>query len=252
MYAARSGNIKSAVFVITLLTVLVSGTICSQLFIPPVFAAPPDPCFGKHSAGCANMNCSNDPERLQAVCCWNDIRDGEYVCQACQVNTDTGEFENCTDVLSKAKFDTSTIAPPPSGFAPPPSTETCPENTARDLKGNCTPMTQTPKVPVPKSGPRTLLPEGVFEQPETALSPEGPTGPKSLIPPITTEEAPQAAPPSTAVEEPTCPAGQELDEDTNLCVPVSQEQEEQQPEDGGGDVDGSSEDEGNSNDGDNN
>ena len=50
------------------------------------------------------------------------------------------------------------------------------------------------------------------------------TGPREEaappVPPTTEETPPQVAPPSTAVEEPTCPTGQELDENTNLCVPV--------------------------------
>jgi hypothetical protein len=45
----------------------------------------------------------------------------------------------------------------------------------RDSKGNCTPVTQTPEAPVPKGGPGNLLPEGVFEGPQTSPLPEGPT-----------------------------------------------------------------------------
>jgi hypothetical protein len=37
--------------------------------------------------------------------------------------------------------------PEPMGVAPPPSTQTCPENTAVDAKGNCAPLTQGPKEP---------------------------------------------------------------------------------------------------------
>ena len=70
-----------------------------------------------------------------------------------------GSLRTARVYLTKA-HQTSVIAPPPSGVAPPPSTEACPENTARDAKGNCAPLTQTPKAPVPKSGPGNLLPEG--------------------------------------------------------------------------------------------
>ena len=155
------------------------------------------------------MKCVNNPGVGEATCCWTDIQDGETVCQACQVNTDTGEFENCTDVLSKGKPSAGIIAPPPVGVAPPPPTESCPENTARDAQGNCTPLTQTPETPVPKSGLGNLLPEGVFEGP-------------------TTSPPQQKITPEIAPLPPTCPPGQVLDEDTNLCFRVSQEQEEQQ------------------------
>jgi hypothetical protein len=239
-----------------------------------------------------------------ATCCWTDTNTNESYCQWCEVNTDTGEFENCSS--PKLRPDSSIIAPPPSGIAPPPPTESCPENTARDAEGNCTPLTQTPEqpptnqTPSPKGGPRNLLPEGVFEGPGTTpqqgeTTPEvaPPTGPegdnqtqsrintsptgycvpirsptcipcdpglpgstctpgsdwppastgtpdtgtpeeaKPLVPPTTEETAPQVAPPpSTAVEEPVCPEGQELDEETGLCVleeaPVTEQQE--QPE----------------------
>jgi hypothetical protein len=139
-------NTKYVVFVIASLVFLVTaGWAQSPFAVLPILAEPPDPCFGKHVnvPGCSNMDCSNDPQNLQAICCW-DSGSGR-VCQACQVNTDTGEFENCSEVLSKGRPDTNTIAPPPSGVAPPPSaTTTCPENTALDANGNCAPVTQAP------------------------------------------------------------------------------------------------------------
>jgi hypothetical protein len=111
------------------------------------------------------------------------------MCQTCDVNTDTGEFENCSDPIivstDKGRAGPGVIAPPPSGVAPPPPTESCPENTARDVNGNCTPLTQTPEGPVPKGGLGNLLPEGVFEGPTTPpqqgeMTPEvaPPTGPE--------------------------------------------------------------------------
>ena len=143
-----------------------------------------------------------------AVCCWQESPGGDFVCQLCYVS-DEGEFEDCTDPKSPGTSGTGVIAPPPSGVTPPPPTESCPENTARDVNGNCTPLTQTPEGPVPKGGLGNLLPEGVFEGPTTA-----PPQPK-----MTPEMTPLP---------PTCPPGQVLDEDTNLCFRVSQEQEEQQ------------------------
>jgi hypothetical protein len=115
----------------------------------------------------------------------------------------------------------------------------------KDTDTRKSPINAPPPPPGPgKGGPGNVLPEGVFEQPEKAPSPGGSKGLKPLIPPITTEEAPQAAP------APTCTTGQELDEDTNLCVPVPQEQEEQQQQESEdeGDDSSSSEDDGNNSD----
>ena len=169
------GSTKSLVFVITSLMFLVSGAVYSQLSAPLVFAVGPAYCF-EHD--CPERFCDNNPAKGTATCCWRDpgIIPAQNTCQTCHVNTNTGEFENCTSVLNKGTPDRSVIAPPPSGVAPPPSTEACPENTARDAKGNCAPLTQTPKAPVPKSGPGNLLPEGVFGGPDTSSTHEGPIG----------------------------------------------------------------------------
>ena len=146
---------KYVVFVIASLVFLVAGLIYSPVSLHPVFAEPPSICFGKHNSLCPNMDCNNDPQRLQATCCW-DSSSGRQ-CQVCQVNTDTGEYENCSEVLSKGRPDTNTIAPPPSGVAPPPSTTTtCPENTALDANGNCAPVTQAP--PSTDQGTTTIQP----------------------------------------------------------------------------------------------
>jgi len=123
---------------------LVAGLANSSISLQPVFANMPDPCFGKHSAGCPNMVCSNHPALGTAHCCWTDIFNDRTVCQTCDVNTDTGDFENCSKVESKGHPDSSTVIPPPSGLAPPPSTEKCPDNSAVDQNGNCTPTTKLP------------------------------------------------------------------------------------------------------------
>jgi hypothetical protein len=199
------GNKKSLVLVITSLTFLISGAICSQLFVQSVYAAFPAYCFEND---CSGRTCYNNTERGTASCCWETA--GTTMCQTCDVNTDTGEFENCSDpIIVSTDKGPGVIAPPPSGVAPPPPTESCPENTARDVNGNCTPLTQTPEGPVPKGGLGNLLPEGVFEGPTT--------------PPQQQKMTPEIAPLPI-----TCPPGQELDEDTNLCFRVPQEQEEQQ------------------------
>ena len=67
--------------VIVLVLFLVSGLASSSISLQPVFANLSDPCFGKHSAGCPGMACSNSPTFLSAHCCWTDIRGDKVVCQ---------------------------------------------------------------------------------------------------------------------------------------------------------------------------
>lgn len=121
---------------------LVAGLILSPISIHPVLAAAPHPCFG----GAADYSCicENNPAKLTATCCWYDTITGSEDCQTCEVNTDTGEFENCHNGASKGGFDSGVVAPPPSGKAPPPSTEKCPDNSAVGQNGNCSPTTQLP------------------------------------------------------------------------------------------------------------
>lgn len=148
-------NTKSLVVVITSLMFLVSGTICSQLFVQPVLAAPMHPCF---DGGCPGYrHCTNDPGALKATCCWKEpgVIPSEINCQTCDINTDTGEFDNCSSA-SKGTTGPGIVAPPPLDVAPPPPTESCPENTARDAQGNCSPMTQGPQETKP--GPEEIAP----------------------------------------------------------------------------------------------
>jgi hypothetical protein len=163
-------HIKPVIFVvISLLAVaLIYSSSASY-----VFATSPDPCFGKHSAGCPNMRCDNDPQNLAAYCCWTDIHEDRTVCQTCGVNTDTGEFENCSFVSSKGKPDSSVIAPPPSGVAPPPSTNTCPENTVLDANGNCAPVTQGPKESPSRDQGTTQPPSTDDNKPSKPKLPKG-------------------------------------------------------------------------------
>jgi hypothetical protein len=174
------GNKKSLFLVINSLTFLISGAICSQLSVLPVFAEPPDPCFGD---GCEGTSCSSTEYDFTSdtTCCWTGPN-GDPICQTCSTDNDTGSTLYCDPPRTKGIAD---IAPPPSGFAPPPP-------------------------PGPgQGGPGNVLPEGVFEGPTT--------------PPQQQKITPEIAP-----LPPTCPPGQVLDEDTNLCFRVSQEQEEQQ------------------------
>jgi hypothetical protein len=164
---------KSEVLVVASLSFLVAGLIYCPISLRPVFAAPPDACFGD---GCSNTKCVNQPEVLYAQCCWTE--GGHQYCQGCSINTNTGEFEKCSDVIqiSKGKPDTSIIAPPPSGVAPPPLTTTCPANTVLDTNGNCAPVTQGPD-------------QGTTTQPPTGDNTNNPKHHKgdelSQLPPLT-------------------------------------------------------------------
>jgi hypothetical protein len=133
----------SQMVLLSIILSITAGLIYNPILISPIFAAKPDPCFGKKSVGCPNMVCSTSQYNT-ATCCWTDIHDDKVVCQQCHVNTDSGNLENCSNVENKGKSDRGFVAPPPSGVAPPPSTETCPDNTAKDSNGNCTPSTQSP------------------------------------------------------------------------------------------------------------
>ncbi|HEU5119904.1 MAG TPA: hypothetical protein VFT71_02860 [Candidatus Nitrosocosmicus sp.] len=110
--------------------------------VPTVTAAPPDPCFGNGAPGC-EAACQNNPEKLQATCCWL-APDGKHTCQTCEVNTQTGEFENCY-YEKTGELDDTVISQPPSDVASPPSTEKCPDNVAIDNNGNCSPVIQSPE-----------------------------------------------------------------------------------------------------------
>ena len=77
-------SINSVVIVFGLL--LVVGLTYSSVSLQPVFANLPDPCFGKHSPGCANMVCNNNPLLGTAHCCWTELYTDKTVCQTCDVN----------------------------------------------------------------------------------------------------------------------------------------------------------------------
>ena len=98
------------IFLLSIITGLMAGLIYGPISINLILAAPPHPCFG--GAQDYVCICENNPAKLTAKCCWHDSITGSYACQTCEVNTDTGDFENCT---SKGKPDSSVVAPPPSG-----------------------------------------------------------------------------------------------------------------------------------------
>lgn len=132
----------------------------------PVLAAPPHPCFGNTDPECLAI-CTSDPEKLQASCCWQTA-DLKYACQTCEVNGQTGDYENCYYPKIGISDDNIVNPQPPSGVAPPPSSEICSENTVIDEEGNCTPITQSPEELAPPSSspeeqnqsPKSQLPRG--------------------------------------------------------------------------------------------
>ncbi|HJT49967.1 MAG TPA: hypothetical protein VJ729_17430 [Nitrososphaeraceae archaeon] len=119
--------------VLSLLLLLIGSLTYSQIFLPRVIAEPPDPCFGD---SCSRSICHNHPQTLSATCCWG-VNAGN--CQDCNVNTQTGEFENCTPVYrphipvnSGKILGGGTLASP--NAAPQ---MTCPDGSAPDANGNC-------------------------------------------------------------------------------------------------------------------
>jgi hypothetical protein len=121
--------------VLSLLLLLLALLTYSQIFLPGVFAVPPDGCFGD----CGDHRCNNDPQHLQATCCWQ-LTLGDFACQTCNVNTDTGEYENCTvasrhhiPVNSGKILGGGTLASPNAA----PSPKTCPDGSTPDANGNC-------------------------------------------------------------------------------------------------------------------
>jgi len=130
----KSINLMLLAFVL----LLVAGLAYSSVSLHPVFAEPPDPCFGD---GCEGTWCNTDSTG-NIDCCW-DGPNGFPICQTCYT-LDNGSINGCDPPRTKGHPDSSTVIPPPLGLAPPPSTEKCPDNSAVDSKGNCTPITQFP------------------------------------------------------------------------------------------------------------
>ena len=116
MEAARGGKLVILALMLFLTVSVVSGVVCSQLSVQlsvqPVFAEPPDPCFGD---GCEGTDCSDIFSGTSVHCCWTGPN-GNIICQVCWINPEGG-FGYCDPPRTK---DSSTIAPPPSGVAPPP------------------------------------------------------------------------------------------------------------------------------------
>lgn len=131
--AIHSTGIPVIFVVLSLLLLLLAQLTYSPILLPRVFAEPPDPCFGD---SCARTQCHNHLDKGTAGCCWGV---GAGNCQECAVNTQTGEFENCTPVYRHApvipgkNLGGGTLASPNSA----PTPNTCPDGSAPDANGNC-------------------------------------------------------------------------------------------------------------------
>ena len=106
----------------------------------------------------SGIDCIPEQKTNIVNCCYKeyDTDTGETVAIYCAVCYDNGTGNLACDAYEKVEsikppdggqvFPKDT-APPPVGVAPPPpppSTQTCPDNTALDANGNCTPVTQGP------------------------------------------------------------------------------------------------------------
>lgn len=149
---------NNQMFLLTAISLIAMGLVYGPIVINPGLAAPPDICFEEH---CAGKGCENNVENLTATCCW-DGGDGRTYCQTCDVNTDSGEFENCSNPrpIFSGQADDTIVTPPPTGNAPPPSTEKCPDNSAVDQNGNCTPVAQLPEDSSNDDNSKPQIPRG--------------------------------------------------------------------------------------------
>jgi hypothetical protein len=138
-------HVAKSVSLVAASLLLIAGLIFGSVSIPNVFAYPPDPCFG---GGCMESKCTNDPEHLEATCCWMVSYFGgihvEALCQTCNIDTDTGDFVFCSKPESVLKGNPSsgtTPPQPPTNLAPP---KVCPDGSSPDANGKCPPTTQAP------------------------------------------------------------------------------------------------------------
>ena len=128
---------------LTVIIGLVTGLISSPISVKPIFAEPPDPGFG-------GGDCYSAWGGDWLTCCWTetDPNDPEGIeihkCQDCIIEEPQPICGHPYPGFYKDPKGPGIIAPPPSGKAPPPSTEKCPDNSAVDQNGNCTPTTQLP------------------------------------------------------------------------------------------------------------
>lgn len=127
---------KSVIFVVISLVVVV------LIYSPrsSVFAANPRDACDKYPG--SKCKCVNFPEHLSAVCCSYASSGNIISCERCDINTDTGDYENCKEVRK----------PPTTGLANPPQGGGALE-----------------QPPTPKKHGNTALPKGggVLEQPST-------------------------------------------------------------------------------------
>jgi hypothetical protein len=84
---------KPVIFVVILLLVvmLIYGSVAISRY--SVFAANPRDACDKYPG--SKCKCVNFPERLSAVCCSYASSGNIISCERCDINTDTGDYENC-------------------------------------------------------------------------------------------------------------------------------------------------------------
>jgi hypothetical protein len=221
--------------ILAVITFLFVALIHSS-FSTSVLAVPPASGFNS-----PNADCTNRPEGLNAICCWNEGGPPGITvrfCQGCRINLETGEFDDCDPVFRQI-----TSGPPvlPKGGVldePPTPSLTSPFTppTGGVLQQ---PTTTTPTTPPPLFGRNVPLQGGgVFGQQPAAIVPPTPVPTPVLTPepPVpmfgsTQQQAPPTPPPTgdeglTGVAprtvEPltrTCPVGNVWDPNLMICVP---------------------------------
>ena len=99
------------VIISVLVVMLIYGSVAISRY--PAFAAgksPRDVCQTAIPTLCI---CNNDVENLKAKCC--EIRSNLTFCMTCDINTDTGDYENC--VVSRKSPTTGQANVPQGGGA---------------------------------------------------------------------------------------------------------------------------------------
>jgi hypothetical protein len=133
----KTAKSKNTIMLVAVLSSLAAELIYTSLSISFAFADEPGGCF-MGTIRCHDRFCTNDPDHLQATCCWYGPA-GQRQCQTCDVNLQTGDFENCNTYSRNAG--SGNAAAPPTNVAPP---ALCPDGSSPDANGKCPPVTQGP------------------------------------------------------------------------------------------------------------
>lgn len=198
------------------ISVLGVALIYSSISISDIFAVPPDKNWGNEDNTCTYSKVAPD----LVTCCWTE--GVTTYCQDCVLMPGSTEW-NCQPKTTL--FLEQPPTPPPSGPAAP----------LQD--GGVLQQPPSQGVVPPLTRGQGVLPEnGVLQQPPA----DDGTAPRTVEPPAEDE----ATQPQDVEEEPLCPEGQVLDEESRLCVleePEEQESEEPEqtePEENGSDENG--------------